>query len=188
MTMGATSVGARVGAPAPAFTCVDSSGKPRSLGEFKGRTVVLEWTNRQCPFVRKHYDRGNMQALQKKYTAEGVAWLTVASSGPGKEGHVTPAEAEAHTKAVGAAPTAVLLDPEGKLGRLYGAMTTPHLFIVDDAGRLAYAGAIDDKPSTSAADIPGAVNYVAQALDALRAGKKAPTPSTRAYGCSVKYA
>ncbi|MGQ0677815.1 MAG: redoxin domain-containing protein [Rhodospirillales bacterium] len=177
-----------VGSPAPGVACADSYGKPRSLGEFKGKTVVLEWTHRQGPFVRKHYDKGNMQALQKKYTGEGVVWLTVVSSGPGKEGYVTAADANAHVKAADAAPTAVLLDSDGKLGRLYGAMTTPHLFVIDARGNLAYAGAIDDKPSTNPADIPGAANYVAQALDALKSGKPVATPATRAYGCGVKYA
>jgi peroxiredoxin len=179
---------ATVGSAAPGFTCPDSNGKQRTLGEFKGRTVVLEWTNRQCPFVRKHYDRGNMQGLQKKYADKGVAWLTVMSSGPGKEGYLTASDANTHVKSVGAAPAAVLMDPDGKLGRLYGAMTTPHLFVIDAKGNLAYAGAIDDKPSTSPEDIPASANYVAAALDAAIAGKPVAKPSTRAYGCSVKYA
>jgi hypothetical protein len=178
---------ASVGAPAPDFQCKDSAGKTRALSESKGRTVVLEWTNRQCPFVRKHYDGGNMQALQKRYTGQGVVWLSVVSSAPGNQGYVTAQGADEHVKAVGAAPTAVLLDADGKVGRLFGAQTTPHLFVVDGAGKLVYAGAIDDKSSTSAADIPGARNYVAEALDALLAGKPVPTASTKAYGCSVKY-
>ena len=178
---------ASIGAPAPDFTATDSNGKPRSLAEFAGKTVVLEWTNRGCPYVRKHYDGGNMQGLQKKYTGQGVVWLIVASSAPGREGHVTAADANAHVKSVGAAPTAVLLDHDGKLGRLYGAMTTPHCFVIDAKGQLAYAGAIDDKPSTNSTDIAGATNYVAAALDALKSGKPVATPSTRAYGCSVKY-
>ncbi len=179
---------AKPGAPAPAFACKDSAGRTRTLSEFRGRAVVLEWTNRQCPFVRKHYDGGHMQALQKKYTGQGVAWLSVVSSAPGNQGYVTAAEAEQHVKAAGAAPTAVLLDADGKVGRLYGAQTTPHCFVIDGAGTLVYAGAIDDRPSTSAADIAGARNYVAEALDALLAGKPVATPSTKAYGCSVKYA
>lgn len=178
---------AAVGAPAPDFTCKDSAGRTRALSEFKGRTVVLEWTNRECPFVRKHYDGGNMQGLQKKYTGDGVVWLSVVSSAPGNQGHVDAAKAEQHVKSVGAAPTAVLLDADGTVGRLYGAQTTPHCFVIDGAGKLVYAGAIDDKSSTSAADIPKSRNYVAEALDALKAGKPVPTPSTRAYGCSIKY-
>jgi len=176
-----------VGHPAPDFACTDSRGGSRSLSQYKGRTVVLEWTNRQCPFVKKHYDGGAMQALQKKAAADGAVWLSVVSSAPGNQGFVTAAEAEQHLKATGAAPEAVLLDADGKLGRLYGAQTTPHLFVVDASGNLAYAGAIDDKPSTNPKDIPGARNYVAEALDALKAGKPAATASTRAYGCSVKY-
>jgi len=179
---------ATVGAPAPAFTCADSNGKQRSLGEFKGRTVVLEWTNRGCPYVRKHYDKGNMQGLQRKYADKGVAWLTVMSSAPGREGYLGASDANTHVKAVRAAPAAVLMDPDGRLGRLYGAMTTPHLFVIDAKGTLAYAGAIDDKPSTDSEDIPGARNLVAAALDALLAGKPVAVPATKPYGCSVKYA
>ncbi|MCC6469637.1 MAG: thioredoxin family protein [Alphaproteobacteria bacterium] len=179
---------AAVGAPAPDFQCTDSAGNIRSLSEFKGKTVVLEWTNRQCPFVRKHYDGGNMQALQKKCAGQGVVWLSVVSSAPGNQGYVTAPEANEHVKAVGASPAAVLLDADGKVGRLYGAQTTPHVFVVDGAGKLAYAGAIDDKSSTSAADIKGAKNYVADALDALKTGKPVATASTKAYGCGVKYA
>ena len=178
---------ASIGAPAPDFQCKDSAGKARSLNEFKGKTVVLEWTNRQCPFVRKHYDGGNMQSLQKKYTGDGVVWLSVVSSAPGNQGYVDAGEAEQHVKSIGAAPTAVLLDADGKVGHLYGAQTTPHCFVIDGAGKLVYAGAIDDKSSTSAADIPKSRNYVAEALDALKSGKPVPTTSTRAYGCSVKY-
>jgi len=178
---------ASIGAPAPDFQCTDSNGRTRSLAEFKGKAVVLEWTNRECPFVRKHYDAGNMQALQEKYTGEGVVWLSVVSSAPGNQGYVTADEANRHLESSSAAPTAVLLDADGKVGRLYGAQTTPHMFVVDAGGNLAYAGAIDDKASTSSADIPKSTNLVAAALDALKAGKPVPTPSTKAYGCSVKY-
>ena len=178
---------ASIGTLAPDFTATDSNGKLRSLAEFKGKTVVLEWTNRGCPYVRKHYDGGNMQGLQKKSADKGVVWLTVMSSAPGKEGYLTAGDANTHVKSVRAAPAAVLMDHDGKLGRLYGAMTTPHGFVIDKAGKLAYAGALDDKPSTNSGDIPGATNYVAAALDALLAGKPVPTASTKAYGCSVKY-
>ncbi len=177
-----------VGQPAPDFTATDSNGKPEALAAFKGEWVVLEWTNPQCPFVQKHYGSGNMQKLQKAYTAKGVTWLSVYSSGPGKEGYASAAQANALTRDRGAAPTAVLLDPEGKLGRLYGAKTTPHMFVIDPLGKLVYAGAIDDKPSTDRADIPGAKNYVASALDEAMAGKSVTTVSSAPYGCSVKYA
>lgn len=179
--------GLSVGAKAPDFQATDSNGKARSLSEFKGRTVVLEWSNRGCPYVRKHYDRGNMQGLQRKYADKGVVWLTVMSSAPGKEGYLTAADANTHVKSVGAAPAAVLMDPDGKLGRMFGAQTTPHCFVIDAKGSLAYAGAIDDKPSTNPEDIAGSKNFVAAALDALAAGKPVAVASTKAYGCSVKY-
>lgn len=178
----------RVGAPAPDFQVADSTGKMRSLGEFKGKTVVMEWTSNACPYVRKHYGPGNMQALQKKYTGEGIVWLTVASSPPDAPGYVTAEAANEDTKSRGAAPTAVLLDHESKVSRLYEARNTPLMVVVDAKGTLAYMGAIDDKPSTDPADIPGARNYVAQALDELKAGKPVSVASTRAYGCYVKYA
>ena len=179
---------ASVGAAAPDFQVKDSQGRTRSLSEFKGKTVVLEWTNRQCPFVRKHYDGGNMQGLQKKAAGDGVVWLSVVSSAPGNQGYVTADEANAHLKAVGAAPAAVLLDADGKLGHLYGAQTTPHMFVVDPQGKVAYAGAIDDKPSTNAKDIAGSRNFIAEALGELKTGKPVAAASTRPYGCSVKYA
>jgi peroxiredoxin len=177
-----------VGQPAPAFTATDSNGKTESLGDFKGEFLVLEWTNNQCPFVGKHYGSGNMQKLQKTYTAEGVKWLSVISSAPGQQGYVDAARANALTQERGAAPTAVLLDPQGQLGRLYGAKTTPHMFVIDPKGTLIYAGGIDDRPSTDKADIQGATNYVAAALDAAMAGKPVKVASAPAYGCSVKYA
>lgn len=176
-----------VGQPAPDFTLRDSAGKTRSLGEFKGKVVVLEWVNPECPFVKKHYGSGNMQKLQKTYAAKGVAWLTVNSSAPGKQGHLTPATAGAFVKEQGAAPTAILLDPEGQTGRAYGAKTTPHMYVIDGQGKLVYAGAIDDKPSTDPDDIPGARSYIAESLDALLSGKPITTASTTPYGCSVKY-
>ncbi len=178
----------KVGAPAPDFQVVDSTGKMRSLSEFKGKTVVLEWTNNGCPYVRKHYGPGNMQSLQKKYTADGVVWLTVASSPPGEQGFVTAEQANSDTKTRGAAPTAVLLDPGSKVSRAYEARNTPLMVVVDAKGTVAYAGAIDDKPSSNPGDIPGAKNFVAQALDEIKAGKPVSVASTRAYGCYVKYA
>jgi peroxiredoxin len=188
---GAVAVGAAqavVGQPAPPFTATDSNGKPESLADFKGKWVVLEWTNNDCPFVGKHYGSGNMQKLQKTYTGKGVTWLSVYSSGPGKEGYVDAARANALTKERSAAPSAVLLDPQGTIGRLYGAKTTPHMFVIDPQGKIVYQGAIDDRPSTDLADVAKARNYVASALDEAMAGKPVTTASSAPYGCSVKYA
>ena len=178
---------ARVGEPAPAFSAPDISGKIVRLGDYAGKTVVLEWTNDGCPFVGKHYDSGNMQALQQKYTAAGVVWLTIASSAPGEQGYVTPAEAKADLARWRAAPTDFLLDPDGTVGRLYDARATPQMVVIDRTGRLVYMGAIDDTPSTRLADVKTAHNYVAAALDAVAAGQPVAVASTRAYGCSIKY-
>jgi peroxiredoxin len=178
---------ATVGEPAPVFSAPDIAGKAVRLGDYAGKTVVLEWTNNGCPFVGKHYNSGNMQALQQKYTAAGVVWLTIASSSPGEQGYVTPAEAKADLTRWHAAPSDYLLDPDGTLGHLYRARATPHMVVIERAGRLVYMGAIDDKPSTSLADVKTAHNYVAAALDALSAGQPVPVASTRAYGCSIKY-
>jgi peroxiredoxin len=176
-----------IGEPAPAFTAVDTAGKSRSLAEFKGKTVVLEWTNDGCPYVKKHYGAGNMQKLQQDATKAGHVWLSVISSAPGKQGHVNGAEADALTRTRGAEPTAVLLDPKGDVGRLYDAQTTPHMFVIDKAGILRYMGAIDDQPTTEAAMIVKARNYVREALAALSSGKKVAETATDPYGCSVKY-
>jgi peroxiredoxin len=177
-----------VGRPAPAFTLPDSNGKAHSLAAFEGKVVVLEWWNPECPFVGKHYGSGNMQKLQKEWTAKGVVWLTVSSSAAGQQGHVDGAKANALVKEKGAVPTAVLLDHDGKTGRAYGAKTTPHVFVVDGAGTLVYAGGVDDKPSTDQADIATARNHVAAALAEVTAGKPVTTASTQPYGCGVKYA
>ena len=176
-----------VGQPAPAFSLTDAHGATRSLGQFKGKFVVLEWFNNECPFVGKHYNSGNMQTLQAEATGRGVVWLTIVSSAPGKQGFLTPEQALAAIADRGAHQTALLLDSDGTVGRLYGAKTTPHLFIVNPEGRVIYAGAIDDYPSTDPADIPGATNYVRQALDEALAGRPVSVPSTKSYGCSVKY-
>jgi len=178
---------ARVGEPAPSFSASDIAGKTARLADYTGRIVVLEWTNDGCPFVGKHYDSGNMQALQQKYTAAGVVWLTIASSAPGEQGYVTPAQARADLARWRAAPTDFLLDPEGIVGRLYDARATPHMVVIDRASRVAYMGAIDDKPSTRLADVKTAHNYVVAALDATAAGQPVAVTSTRAYGCSIKY-
>ena len=158
-----------------------------SLGDYRGQLVVLEWTNHDCPYVRKHYDSGNMQTLQKEVTGQGVVWLTLISSSPGTQGFVTPGQADELTTTRKASPTAVLLDPTGAVGKMYGATNTPHMYVVDKAGLLVYAGAIDDRPTTRRADVQGAQNYVREALQAVAAGQPVKTPVTRAYGCTVKY-
>src|SRR5712671_4450366 len=178
---------ARVGAPAPAFSAPDVAGKIVRLGDYAGKTVVLEWTNDGCPFVGKHYDSGNMQALQQRFTAAGVVWLTIASSAPGQQGYVTPAEARADLARWKAAPSDFLIDPDGVVGRLYDARATPHMVVIDRTGVLAYMGAIDDTPSVNPADVKTAKNYVVAALDELAAGKPVTVSATRDYGCSVKY-
>ena len=178
---------AKVGEPAPGFTSGATTGSPVSLGSYKGKIVVLEWTNHDCPYVRKHYETGNMQSLQREATGQGIVWLSVISSAPGTQGHVTPAQADELTIARKATPTAVLLDDKGVVGRLYGATTTPHMYVVDKAGLLVYAGAIDDRPTSRRADVPGANNYVRAALEAVAAGQPVKTAVTRAYGCTVKY-
>jgi hypothetical protein len=179
---------AKVGEPAPAFTLVDSTGKTRSLSDYAGKTVVLEWTNHGCPFVKKHYGADNMQAQQRDATADDVAWLTINSSAPGLQGHVDGAGAEKVRSDAKAAQTAYLLDPDGKTGRAYGAVTTPHMYIVDAGGVLRYAGAIDSIPSADADDIAKATQYVPQALSELAAGQPVSVAVTRPYGCAVKYA
>jgi len=178
----------RVGAAAPGFTGTDSNGKTESLDQFKGKYVVLEWHNQGCPYTAKHYVSGNMQALQKEWTAKGVVWFTVISSAPGQQGYMTASQENAYVKKIGAAPTGVLLDPQGKIGHLYDAKTTPQMVVIDPAGKVIYDGAIDDKPTPDESDIKGAKNYVNDALTAAMSGKPVPTPYTRPYGCSVKYA
>ena len=172
---------------APAFSEVNTAGKPISLADFKGRTVIIEWTNNGCPFVQKHYNSQNMQKTQAAATADGVIWLSVISSKPGAQGHVTPAQADKLTADRGARPTHVLLDPDGSMGRAYGAKTTPHIYIITPDGKIAYNGAIDSIQSNKVDDIPRATNYVTAALANLQAGK-APDPAlTVPYGCDVKY-
>lgn len=178
---------AQVGQAAPAFAGTDTQGRVHRLSEYRGRTVVLEWTNHDCPYVRKHYGSGNMQQLQRQAAADGVVWLTIISSAPGKQGHVTGRQADELTRSRGAAPHAVLLDERGDIGRLYAAKTTPHMYIIDPRGTLVYMGGIDDRPTADPADIPGARNHVAMALAELKAGKPVSVPVTRPYGCSVKY-
>lgn len=176
-----------IGAPAPAFTATDMNGKSVSLSDFKGKYVVIEWTNNGCPFVKKHYGSGNMPATQKWATDQGVVWLSVVSSAPGAQGYVTPDEAKDMYKGDYWKGTDVLLDPEGKLGHLYQAKTTPHMFVIDPDQKLQYMGGIDDKASANPSDIAGATNFVKQSLTELLAGKSVSVPRSRPYGCSVKY-
>lgn len=180
--------GPKVGAPAPAFQAVDVEGKTRNLSEFAGKTVILEWTNHDCPYVRKHYNSATMQILQKDMAREGIVWLSVISSPVGEQGHVDAAKAKELTRTRDAAPAGILLDPKSTVARAYGAQTTPHMFIIDPKGTLAYMGAIDDKPSASASSLNGAKSYVRQAVAELKAGKPVSEASTKAYGCAVKYA
>ena len=176
-----------VGKPAPNFKVNDANGKPVSLSSFRGKTVVLEWNNPGCPFVKKHYDSGNMQKTQAAATKDGVVWLTINSGAPGKQGHMNGAEAKAFVAKSGAHPTAYLLDSSGAVGKAYDAKTTPHMYVINKAGILVYAGGIDDKPTPRPADIKGARNYVLAALSDLKAGKKVSMATSRPYGCSVKY-
>lgn len=187
LTLTGVSAQVETGKPAPDFSLPGADGKTHSLAEFKGKYVVLEWTNHDCPFVKKHYSGGAMQALQKAYAAKGVVWLQIISSAPGKQGYVTAAQALEINKEKGTAATATLLDPDGKVGKLYGAQTTPHMFIITPDGKLIYQGAIDDKASANPADVTAAKNYVSTALDEALAGKAVTTPATKSYGCSVKY-
>lgn len=179
------------GVPAPAFTAVDTRGATHSLAGYAGRWVVLEWFNHDCPYTEKHYEEldgiGNTQAMQRDYTTRGVVWLSIVSSAPGRQGYTTAAEADRLTREKGAAPTAVVRDTAGVLGRTYGARNTPQYAIIDPDGDLVYTGAIDDRASTRASDIPGATNYVRAALDAGLAGRPIAIAQTRPYGCDVKY-
>jgi hypothetical protein len=177
-----------IGAAAPALQAPDADGAPRTLAEFAGRTVVLEWTNNGCPYVRKHYDSGNMQTLQREATAQGIVWLQVISSAPGEQGYLDGAGARARVETDSAAPTATLLDPSGVMGRAYGARTTPHMYIINPEGVLVYQGAIDDRPSARPATLEGANNYVRAALADLAAGRPVAVTQTTPYGCGVKYA
>ncbi|MES2960063.1 MAG: thioredoxin family protein [Pseudomonadota bacterium] len=179
---------ATVGQAAPAFSAVDASGKTVSLADFKGKTVVLEWVNPQCPYVRKHYDSANMQGTQKSASAQGVVWLSVNSTHPSHYDYKPAAEMAAWTQKQGAAPSATLMDSEGRIGRAYGARTTPHMYVVDAKGTLVYAGGIDDKPSANPADVKTAKNLVNAALADVLAGRAVAQAVTRPYGCSVKYA
>jgi hypothetical protein len=178
-----------VGKPAPDFSVVGQNGKTYALAALKGKTVVLEWMSFGCPCSRAQYEGGNTQALEKKYRAKGVVWLSVNSSAQGNEGYFEGAkDADAFIAAQGASPTALIRDTDGKLGKLYGAKTTPHLFVIDAKGLLAYKGAMDDQPTTDFRVVAKSHNWVAAALDSLLAGKPVAVPETKPYGCGVKYA
>lgn len=177
-----------IGEAAPAFTGTDSNGKPVSLADYAGKTVVLEWSNDECPYVRKHYESTNMQTLQGEATADGVVWLTILSNAEGEQGNVTPAQANELTTSRGAKPSHVVIDPTSTIATAYEAKTTPHMYIIDATGKLVYKGGIDDKATADKDDIAGSTNYVRQALSELKAGKPVSVPESRPYGCSIKYA
>jgi hypothetical protein len=183
----APSRAARVGEPAPGFTGTDTNGRTHRLSDYRGKFVVLEWQNRGCPYTHKHYATGNMQRLEKEWTSRGVVWLTIISSAPGKQGYMTAAQANDYFGEQKAAPTAVLLDPQGTIGHLYDAKTTPEIYIINPQGTLIYEGAIDDQPTPNPASVRNAKNYLALALNEAMAGKPVAIPATRPYGCSVKY-
>lgn len=176
-----------IGRPAPAFQSVDTNGGKHSLADYRGKWVVLEWLNHDCPYVRKYYDNNAMQALQKKYAAKGVVWLSVVSSAPGKQGHFPNAKANSLTKEKGAAPRAVLVDTSGAVGRAYDARTTPHMFVINPQGTLMYMGGIDDKATSRAADLKTARPHVDIALQEAMGGKPVSVPTSQPYGCTVKY-
>jgi AhpC/TSA family len=189
--IGALAIGAgaalQIGQPAPDFTAKDSRGSSLSLSQFRGKTVVLEWTNADCPYTHKHYASGNMQSIQALAQKHDVVWLSVISSAPGKQGYVNGPAADALTQSRGAFPTAVLLDPSGSLGRLYGAKTTPHMFVIDKDGALQYMGGIDSIATADAGDIPHAQPYLKEAMLAVAQGSPVTHAVTTPYGCSVKY-
>ena len=179
---------AKVGDPAPGFTASGSDGKSYNLAEYRGKYVVLEWHNNGCPYTRKHYESGNMQRLQKEWTGKGVVWFTVISSAPGTQGYVTADQENAYMSKMHATPTAALLDPNGEIGHMYDAKTTPHMIVINPSGNIIYDGAIDDHPTPDQSDIASSKNYVDVALQEAMSGKPVQTASTRPYGCSVKYA
>ena len=175
------------GSLAPDFSLTDVQGKPHKLSDFQGRYVVLEWFNSECPFVQKHYESGNMQSLQKRYGDKGVVWLTINSTATDSSNYRSPVQSQEIVRGWKMAPAALMLDPDGTVGRSYGARTTPHMWVIDPTGKVIYTGGIDDKPTFRPADVKDAKNYVATALDESMAGKAVTTPAATPYGCSVKY-
>jgi thioredoxin-related protein len=178
---------AKVGTPAPDFTGTSSTAQEISLAQYRGKYVVLQWHNKDCPYVQAQYGSGNMQRLQNEWTSKGIIWLTIISSAVGKQGYVDGNGAETDVRTTGAAPTATILDPAGKIGRAYRAQTTPHMFVIDPQGTLIYDGAIDNRATTSKANVGGSINYVSTALTEAMAGKTLSHPTSRPYGCSMKY-
>ena len=176
-----------VGTTAPDFSLTDSKGKTQSVSQYKGKYVVLEWFNPECPFVKKHYGSGNMQKLQEEFTGKGIVWLTIDSSAPGLQGNLTAEQANAKMAEWKTKQTALVLDPDGKAGRSYGAKNTPHMFVINPEGKIVYEGAIDSKATPNPADITSATNYVKVALDESLSGKAVSNANTKPYGCSVKY-
>jgi hypothetical protein len=187
LAQGLSNPGAVVGQPSPAFTLTDTNGKTHSLADYRGRYVVLEWLNFDCPFVRKHYRSGNMARLQEQATRDGVIWLSIVSSAEGAQGYFAPAEMNARKAQEGGKQHAILIDEPGTVGRSYGAMVTPHMYVIAPDGRLLYNGAIDDKPTPRMEDVEGARNYVMEALQAARAGREIEVKTSRPYGCAVRY-
>ncbi|WP_419900544.1 redoxin domain-containing protein [Roseomonas sp. USHLN139] len=177
-----------IGAAAPDFSAPDQDGQTRSLADYRGKVVVLEWTNHDCPFVRKHYGSSNMQALQREAAAKGIVWLSIVSSPPGEQGHVTPDQAKALTSERGAAPAAVLLDPQSRIARAYAATTTPHMYVIDGQGMLCYMGGIDSIASNRQEDVAKAEPLAKNAMLAVAEGRPVAQPVTRNYGCAIKYA
>jgi peroxiredoxin len=180
-------IGAEPGEAAPAFSLPDTNGKTHNLSDYKGKYVVMEWLNYGCPYVQTHYESGSMPKLQKEWTKKGVIWLSVVSSAPGKQGHYEPARMNEVSKRNGAAGTAVLLDPQGTVGKSYGAKTTPHMFVINPEGKVIYAGGIDSKPVSNPYEDKSITNYVSQALNEAMAGKEVSVKTARPYGCAVKY-
>lgn len=176
-----------VGKPAPDFSVMDATGKTRTLSEFKGKNVVLEWYNKDCPYVKKHYGSGNMQKVQSELTSKGVVWLTVISSAKGQQGYLSSEEALKNAQTAGAKADAILIDDSGKMGRSYGAKTTPHMYMIDGKGTLRYNGAIDSNDSADPSTIAKSENYIVAAANSLLKGEKIAKDSTKPYGCSVKY-
>lgn len=179
---------ATIGSPAPGFELVDTNGKTHKLSDYAGKTVVLEWVNHGCPFVRKHYESGNMQNTQRAATTGGVVWLSICSSARGEQGNASPAEWNKMIAEKKVAASATLLDESGRVGHAYGARTTPHMFVINPAGTLVYAGGIDSIPTTNKADIAKAENYVLSALADIKAGRPVATATSKPYGCGIKYA
>jgi peroxiredoxin len=187
LLIGSAAAAAQIGEPAPDFTALDSKGNKVQLSAYRGKTVVLEWTNADCPYTRKHYASGNMQSVQGLAQQDGVVWLTVISSAPGRQGYVTGPQADFLTESRKAVPTAVLLDPSGAVAHLYGAKTTPHMFVIDKNGALRYMGGIDSIATADASDIARAEPYLKEAMLAVAAGQPVAHPVTKPYGCSIKY-